>query len=162
MLTVYTDGSVINGHWGKKGNTDPVRCYAGWYALDESGKLVHHKSLDLGTGPNHSGNFAEYLAVRSALYWVVQNRPAESVRLYSDSQLIVAQLSRKWDIHNEFLGKLADACWGLATLLPYVSYNWFRRENNTVADRLSKCLQEKFEGRELTNEEVAQLIQEAA
>jgi ribonuclease HI len=142
MLSVWCDGSVTGGPWGKKGNTDPVHSWAGWFVKDQEGRVLHHHSLDLGTGPGRSGNFSEYLAVRSALFWLRSNGyTKEELLIHSDSQLVQRQLSGQYNVHDPRLLQLRDHVRELAKAFPQVTYQWVRREENREADLLSKALQ---------------------
>jgi ribonuclease HI len=159
-LLVYCDGSVTLGAWGKKSEKDTLpRCFAGWWVKRTDGIILKHHSLDLGAGINRSGNYAEYLSVRSALYWLNQNIPNACLTIHSDSQLIINQLSGKFNCFNPQLLIFRDACRKLALTFPVVKYQWIPREQNKVSDALSKCLQSKFEGRMLTDLEVQILAQ---
>src|ERR1700690_32501 len=157
-LLVYCDGSVVGGSWGSKvTKADAPHCFAGWYVKRTDNVIIKHLSLDLGAGPNRSGNFAEYLSVRSALHWLNQNHPLVNLKIHSDSQLICRQLSGEYNCFNPQLLIFRDACRNLANQFPKVEYIWIPRESNKVADALSKCLQSKFGGRPLTESEVLTL-----
>jgi ribonuclease HI len=159
VLNVWTDGSITGGAWGKKSEAPSLpHAWSAWYALDEAGRLVHHHSVDLGENPTFSGNVAEYFAVRSALHWLQKEYRHHVLKIHSDSQLIVNQLSGNFNVHNERLKLFRDACWHLAKKFPRVSYEWIRREKNTVADQLSKCLQQQYGARPLTSSEVEALL----
>jgi ribonuclease HI len=154
-LLVFVDGSVTKGAWGSKvTKSEDPHCFAGWYVKRTDGIIIKHHSIDLGAGSNRSGNFAEYMAVRSALYWLNQTFPMANLKVHSDSQLITFQLSGKYNCFNEQLLTLRDACRNLANTFPKVEYVWIPREQNKLADALSKCLQSKFEGRYLNDDEV--------
>lgn len=158
-LKVYADGSVSSGAWGKKNEkTSDPHSWCGWYVTRTDNILIHHESLDLGSGTNRSGNFSEYFAVRSALKWLSDNHPLANLDIYSDSMLITNQLKGTYNCFNETLLKLRDNCRLLAAKFPLVTYNWIPRAENKVADSLSRALQAKFGGRELTYQEVQSLI----
>lgn len=141
MLHVWCDGSIVDGPWGSKDRKHlPPHGYAGWVVKTPEGEHVHHHALDLGDGPGRSGNFSEYLAVRSALFWLKNNRPLDAVVIHSDSQLIVNQMSGNWNCFVPGLVVLRDACRALAAVLPSVRYKWVPREENREADVLSKAL----------------------
>lgn len=142
MLKVYCDGSITGSHWAPKGQKDTLpHCWSGWVVKDAQDRHLHHHSLDLGEHPLNSANVAEYVAVRSALLWVVRNHPLDAVRVYSDSQLVMRQLSGAYACHNERLAILKKSCEALAARLPSVTYTWIPREENQEADMMSKALQ---------------------
>ncbi len=160
MLNVWVDGSVIGGSWGsKKEVTRPIANYVGWFVRRPDGAYVHHHSFYMGENPAFSGNTAEAFAVNSALRWLLQNGYGDqALAIHSDSQLTVNQLEGKWQVNNEALARYVKINQALMARFPSVRMKWIRREFNTVADRLSKALQPKFEGRPLTREEVEALF----
>lgn len=163
MLKVYCDGSITGSHWAKKGHKDTLpHAWSGWVAQSPVGDYVHHKSLDLGEHPLHSANVGEYMAVRSALFWLTKNRPLDAARIYSDSQLVMRQLSGMYVCHNERLQVLKQECERLASKLPCVSYEWIPRERNQIADLLSKALQAEFGGQAFTAQYVELLCHQVA
>lgn len=159
VLTVYCDGSITGSHWAKKGQKHTLpHAWAGWVAYDSDGNHVHHHSLDVGENESYSANVAEYFAVRSALHWVSKNVPHAGVHVKSDSQLVMRQLSGLYHCHDDKLRVLLVECRRLAALLPFVKYEWIRREQNVEADYMSKALQ--IWGRVPTWEEVQLRIRE--
>jgi ribonuclease HI len=96
----------------------------------------------MGECPTGSGNLAEYGAVSSVLRWLAQNGFRDHViEVRSDSQLIVNQLSGKYNCHDDRLRKLRDHVREIAALFPRVTYVWIPREENRYADAMSKALQ---------------------
>lgn len=142
MLNVFCDGSITGSHWGKKGHKDgPPHLWCGWVAKSTDGAIVHHHSLDMGEWPGGSANIAEYMAVRSALRWLAANHRGQAITVHSDSQIVMYQLSGKYNCHNPILLKWRDHVRVLAGLFPRVTYTWIPREQNTEADVLSKGFQ---------------------
>ena len=154
---------MVGGHWAsKKGPTTTPRNYIGWLVRRPTGEYVAHNSFFMGEGEHLTGNTAEHFAVNSLLRWLLQNGHAkEDVVVHLDSQLIAGHLSGGYKVHNELLAKYTAATQSLMARFPSVRFEWVRREFNQVADRLSKALQQKFEGRPLTREEVEVLCVEA-
>lgn len=158
-LKVYCDGSVTGGSWAsKKVATVEAHSWCGWYVCRTDNILIHYKSLDLGKGPNRSGNFSEYFAIRSALNWLHENHPLANVQLYSDSRIAIDQIKDVINCYNETLLIFRNECRELANTFPSVKFNWIPRTKNTIADTLSRCKQPKFGGRELTYAEVQSII----
>lgn len=142
MLSVFCDGSITGSHWGKKGQKDgPPHLWCGWVAKTLEGAIVHHHSVDMGEWPGGSANVAEYMAVRSALRWLAGDHRRQALRIHSDSQLVMCQLSGKYNTHDATLRKWRDHVRELAALFPHVTYNWIPREQNREADVLSKGFQ---------------------
>lgn len=88
-----------------------------------------------------SGNVAEYMALRSLLAWLAENRFVFNLDIHSDSQLVVNQMTGAWNCYDDALVSLRDACRALASRFPSVTYTWIPREQNREADVLSKGLQ---------------------
>lgn len=142
MLHIFADGSITGGAWGKKDQPDTTpHAWSGFVIKTKDGQYVHHHSIDWGENPAFSGNTAEYGAVFCALKWVVQHHPNEPVTVFSDSQLIINQLSGRFQCHNQQLAKLRDATRAVARRLPWVTYTWIPREKNREADVCSKIFQ---------------------
>lgn len=141
-LHVYTDGSITGGAWGKKDEkgTTP-HGWSGWVIKREDGIVIQHHSLDLGAKKYMSGNVAEYMALRSALAWLVENKITMPLEIFADSQLIIHQMDGSYHVHDGNLKILHDECAKLAYNFPSVNYNWIRREQNKEADVLSKGYQ---------------------
>jgi ribonuclease HI len=142
MLNVYCDGSITGSHWAKKGQKDTLpHLWCGWVAKTTEGAIVHHHSIDMGEWPGGSANVAEYMAVRSALRWLALNHRGEIVKVHSDSQLVMCQLSGEYRCNNEILVKWRNHVRTLAALFRGVIYKWIPREENREADVLSKGFQ---------------------
>ena len=104
-MIVYTDGS------GKTGN------YV--YVIPEK------KIVKLFQKRGITNNEAEYLGVATALK-EIRNK---NIRLFSDSQLIVNQLNRKYKIKEPRLKTLAEQVWKLCENRN-VEFTWIPREKN--------------------------------
>jgi ribonuclease HI len=142
VLFAFCDGSITGGHWGKKDSAEPARCWSGWMVKAEDGTVLHHHSLAIGAIPDASANVAEYMAVRSVLVWLATHGHVDqAVRVHSDSQLVVNQLSGKFKCHDARMLMLRDHVLELAALFPRVSYVWIPREENRYADYMSKVIQ---------------------
>jgi len=163
MLHCWTDGSVVGGAWGKKTGPKTTPCnYIGWLVRRSTGEYVAHHSFYMGEGEHLTGNTAEHFAVNSLLRWLIQNgHEGDHIVVHLDSQLIAGHLSGAFNVHEPTLAKYTASTKGLMKKFPSVRFQWIRREFNQIADRLSKALQSKFEGRPLTQEEVEALIASA-
>lgn len=158
MITVYCDGSITNHV--PKGSL--AHCWAAWYAVKTQGsepsKLIHHKSFDMGENVDYSATTAEYAAIRSAMHWLVHNHEIDFLTIRSDSQVAIRQLTGEYNCHSTKLKPWLKACRELECYFVGVGYEWIPRESNTIADRLSKSMQPKYQGRVLTHEEVENLL----
>lgn len=142
MLTVFCDGSIVGSHWAKKGNKDsPAYGWTGWVIKAQDGLHIHHSAESLGTDATMSANVAEYSAVKSSMRWLLVNGfRLDDLKIHSDSQLVMFQLSGKYNCHNERLKVFRDHILDLAKFFPSVAYHWIPREQNKEADFLSKAI----------------------
>jgi len=123
MLVIHTDGACF-------GNPGPMGIGVAAY---KSGKPVKEMSEYLGKGTN---NIAEYTAVIRALEFAKSERETE-VEIRSDSQLIVRQLSGHYKVKSPHLKELKRKIDSLSQGMK-IKYKWIPREENSVADGLSK------------------------
>ncbi len=125
MLTLYVDGSSL-------GNPGPAG--VGVVACDESGKILATHKWPL---PNATNNEAEYLAVIEGLK-LAQKLGAEEVTLFSDSGLIVGQLSGDYKVKSPKLKKLHEEVLSLARKFRNFSIAYIPRESNELANKLAQ------------------------
>jgi len=135
MITVFCDGSIQPPNPGGHG-------YTGWVAKNLTGEVIYKHSDDLGTHKLMSNNVAEYMAVASALQWLIANKlNNHKVSVRTDSQLIVRQLCGIYECHAPHLKGLKDMCLKYALQFgDTVQYIWIPRDSNWEADEMSKSL----------------------
>jgi len=130
IVTIFTDG-------GAKGNPGPAAI--GVVMYDEAQKDILRFRKDIGNATN---NVAEYTAVLTALKIVKDKRESkvwevDSIKLYSDSKLLVEQLSGNYKVKNEALKELCMQVHMLEREMGIsVVYTHVGRDKNTVADAL--------------------------
>ncbi len=90
MIKIYTDGAA-------RGNPGPA---ASGFVMFKGDKLVKKSARYIGRATN---NTAEYQAVINALRVAPKD---EKILLYSDSKLIINQISGKFKVKKEHLKKL--------------------------------------------------------
>ena len=122
---IYTDGAC-------RGNPGP--CSIGIQVLSADKKIIHEESSYLED--HNTNNFAEYKAVLKALELSVENQIQE-LCLFSDSQLLIRQLQKKYKVKAKTIVPLYSACEKLLNQIPHVKLEHVRREANTEADRLA-------------------------
>lgn len=131
-LTVYTDG-------GSRRNPGPGAIAVVIY--DDKGNLIKEYSEFIG---NTTNNRAEYTALIRALELAVSFCKGEII-LFSDSKLVVNQLSWKWKVRNNELKPVFERAKEREKMFEKVSYTHVRRENNKRADELvNECLDKKL------------------
>ena len=122
--TLYTDGACL-------GNPGPMGL--GIHLTREDGKVVN-KSIPFGRGTN---NVAEYSALVKALE-LAREEEVTAVDAFLDSKLVVEQVRGNWRVKDAKLQPLAQAVRVLAESFDSFSIKHVPREQNAVADALSK------------------------
>jgi ribonuclease HI len=90
-----------------------------------------------------SNNVAEYQALIHALRWAIA-RGARDVQVFSDSELVVKQISGAYRVKHPDMIPLHREARSLLTRVPGATVRHVRREQNRDADRLAnQALDEK-------------------
>lgn len=132
MYEIYTDGSVTLNPNGAMG-------YG--VAVYFNGKPLHTFAGYDPEADDNTNNKAEHLAMNYALDWIKDNVPQKStVKMYSDSNLVVNQVNGTWRIKNGSSREIAEINRILFFELKQnygISLSWVSRNNNTITDILS-------------------------
>jgi ribonuclease HI len=101
-------------------------------------------------GPFQTNNRCEYLAVGHACRWVLDNvTTGESVKIFTDSQLVVKQVAGEWNINKPHLRLLAERI--VQIQFQYqrrggeIVISWVPGEEN-LADKLTRKVYEQATG----------------
>jgi ribonuclease HI len=124
-ITAFTDG-------GARGNPGPAG--AGIFIQDASGKTLAELSLYLGD--RQTNNFAEYSGLIAALDWAIKHGH-KSLRVISDSLLVVSQMNGAWKVKDANIRLLYDQAKALTRKLDYFEIKHVLRGGNKEADRLA-------------------------
>lgn len=124
-VTVFIDGAA-------RGNPGPGGI--GIVIRDEKGRILKEHKEYLGN--RVTNNQAEYKALIKALELCIELGCRE-VAIYSDSELLVKQLTGYYRVKNNFLKKLFRRVKSLERQFKRVEYNHIRREQNREADFLA-------------------------
>jgi ribonuclease HI len=93
----------------------------------------------VGRGEGMSNNVAEYSGLVASLQMLIHyGKNKNKIIIYSDSKLLVNQMSGKWQARKGlylFYWKIAKH---LSTKFSDLSFQWIPREENTKADQLSR------------------------
>ncbi|MGI9549278.1 MAG: ribonuclease HI family protein [Bdellovibrionales bacterium] len=122
---IYTDGA-------SRGNPGP--CALGIYVIDSDRKIIYQEGQYLEA--SNTNNFAEYQAVIYALQLSVKHK-VDNVHLYSDSELLVQQINKKYKVKSPNIKPLFEECQKLLLQIPHYTFEHVRREKNTQADALA-------------------------
>ncbi|MFX1392202.1 MAG: ribonuclease HI family protein [Promethearchaeota archaeon] len=132
ILEIYADGAA-------RSNPGP----AAWsFIFVLNNKLIHQNSDYIGNATN---NTAEYTAVINALIEAEQ-WTRWHIKIYSDSQLAINQINRKWKINKPHLSILCANVHNKLKKFEKVEFIHVRRDNKFIlkCDSLcNKCLDEK-------------------
>jgi len=130
-LLIHIDG-------GSRGN--PGDAGFGVYVTDASGTERAALYGYIGVATN---NVAEYQALLHALRYAIAEG-ATSVRLFSDSELVVKQMDGRYKVKHQHMLPLHREARELMARLPDVRLTHVPREQNKEADRLAnQALDEK-------------------
>lgn len=132
-IIIYTDG-------GARGNPGPAGAGVVIYQNEEKEPKKYSKFLGEMTN-----NQAEYEAVLYAFELAKKIKPLpEEIDFYLDSQLLVGQLSRKFKIKNQELGRYFIKIWNASQSFKKINYYHISREKNKEADKLVNQAQDVF------------------
>ncbi|HEY2786406.1 MAG TPA: ribonuclease HI family protein [Fimbriiglobus sp.] len=120
--TVHIDGAA-------RGNPGPAACA---FVLDRPGEPVVERAERLGTATN---NVAEYTALLAALDAAAE-LGVKSLRVFSDSELLVKQMNGEYRVKNPDLQSLYAEAQTLVRRFDAVTLTHVRREQNKRADEL--------------------------
>lgn len=132
VLKIYTDGAS---------RKNPGHSSCAYIFVNKDNNIIFENSYYLGELTN---NKAEYKALNKALYEASTYTRWE-VEVYSDSQLLVNQMSGVWRIKSPELKELFNSAKQMESQYSKVSYFHVPRENRFImrADQLcNKCLDE--------------------
>jgi ribonuclease HI len=122
---------IVSCDGASRGNPGPAGI--GAQITDEEGVVLGEIAKGLGETTN---NVAEYTAVIRGLERA-QELGAAEVLLRSDSQLLINQLTGRYQVKSPHLQPLHRRVRELAEGFDSIDYEHVRRERNTEADRLA-------------------------
>ncbi|MBS3787259.1 ribonuclease HI family protein [Candidatus Bipolaricaulota bacterium] len=125
-LKIYTDGA-------SRGN--PGDAAWGYVILDEQENPVTNQSGYIGHSTN---NQAEYFAVIRALQRASELTRAK-IHLYSDSQLLVNQVTGAWKVKDDELRRLHGRVRSLVDQFKEVNFTHLPRENSHIGEADGLC-----------------------
>ncbi|MGH2447667.1 MAG: ribonuclease HI family protein [Chloroflexota bacterium] len=123
-LILETDGAC-------RGN--PGLAGAGIIIKDAQGRVLETLGNFLGVTTN---NQAEYKALIAGLEAVKRYEP-QSLRVHSDSELMVKQMNGQYQVRNPSILPLYLEAMEIAESLPRVDFEHVRRDKNYQADRVA-------------------------
>ena len=131
--TAHVDG-------GARGNPGPSGY--GVVIHDAHGKKIAELSQYLG---HQTNNFAEYNGLLSALRYAIAHH-IHSLKIVSDSELMVRQMKGIYKVRHPELRKLYDEAQHLTAQIEHVEIRHALREHNQTADRLANEAMDRGKG----------------
>jgi len=128
--TAHVDG-------GARGNPGPAGF--GVVIHDPHGKKVAELSQYLG---HHTNNYAEYNGLLAALRYAIAHK-IPTLKVISDSELMVRQMKGIYKVRHPELRKLYDEAQDLTAQIEYVDIRHALREHNQTADRLANMAMDR-------------------
>ena len=125
ILKIYTDGAA-------RGNPDPA-AYAFIFVHDDA--IVRKGFGYIGTATN---NTAEYIAIINALK-AAEKFHRGHIQVFSDSNLAVQQINRKWKINYPHLSKLCSEVYQLCEKYEKVEFFHVGRNNSFIQKSDELC-----------------------
>jgi len=113
----------------------------GFYFEDQSGELCYAAGdlYEWADPKQGSNNVAEYYAAFSLLKTLVElELQNEKIIIHGDSKLVTNQLAGNWKIKAGAYVAVAHKCLSILTRFSNIAFKWIPREQNAVADYLSK------------------------
>lgn len=130
MIEIWIDGACEP--------TNPGIGTYGWVAKEDN--QIFDCENGLVSKIETTNNIAEYTALIKALEWAVSQNIFDVV-IYSDSKLVVNQVNGLWKVKAEHLQPFRDKAFALAEQVR-ATLEWISRDDNTLADALSKNVNE--------------------
>lgn len=124
-MRIFTDGA-------SRGNPGPA---AIGYIFVINSKQWHSGSKFIGRNTN---NQAEYLAIVEALK-EARKFTKGKIKLYSDSELVINQINRDYQIKKDHLSQLCRKVHELVVMFEKVSFYYVTRENQFIRQADSLC-----------------------
>lgn len=129
-LTLYFDGAC------EPVNPCGTAAYA-WHLNDAEGKQIASDHGLVCSGEGATNNLAEWNGLLRGVRHLKSRGWNGSLLIRGDSQLIIYQLTGKYQCKKEALRICLEECHELLTGLDWRA-EWIRRDENEEADRLSK------------------------
>lgn len=143
VIEVYCDGACEPINPGGTASYGVVIIRSG-KRIYEASKLFHPVK---GKENETSNNVAEYSGFIDAVEWLIENKlEKEPIVFHGDSRLVICQMfgdiklgGKKWNMNGGFYVPLAKHAEFLLTQFTQATGKWIPREENTIADELSKA-----------------------
>lgn len=107
--------------------------------IEEDGKEIYSWSGFVPANNENSNNVAEYIALENCLDYLLENGlQDELININTDSMLVCQQMNKRWKIKSGRYYPYAISCFEKVRHFNNLLIKWIPREQNTIADELSK------------------------
>ena len=131
MITVFYDGCCEPRNPGGNAGFGAVI-----YVHNREAKRL---SLYTPAHPENSNNVAEYKGLTCALEWLLENSfEKNKVRFFGDNMMTVMQMNGKWKARSGMYIPHYMKARDLGKKFKNLKFKWIPREQNDIADDLSK------------------------
>ncbi len=117
----------------------------------KDGKEIFKQGRLVAQGKEASNNVAEYSGLLAALLWLYKNNLQDAkIVVRADSKLVIYQMSvdpsigRKWAMNKGLYIPIAMRCREGLKRFSNITFEWIPREENYLADELSKSVLKKM------------------
>ena len=129
-IVVYFDGCCNPNPYGHIG--------LGCYILSNQSE-IYRRSFYIEPSKQNSNNVAEYMALIGCLEFLLENGlQEERVNIYGDSELVIKQMSKIAKVHSGLYVEYAKTALDIKKNFKNINFTLVKRENNSIADMLSK------------------------
>ena len=136
MIEIYADG-------GSRGN--PGEAAIGYLIL-KNGKEIYRHAEKLGRSTNNVAEYRAFIEAIKALLKIDPEAAKDSVKVFSDSELIVKQINGEYKVKSQNIKPLYEDAIGLLKNFNSIRIIHIPREKNKVADFLvNQALDEKMD-----------------
>jgi ribonuclease HI len=135
-ITAYFDGCCEPVNPGGTASFGAVIFIDGKRSWECSRLFIPEKNKEKET----SNNVAEYSGFLSILEYLESNKlQNEKIAIHGDSKLVIEQMSGNWRMHRGFYIPIAIKAKNLFRKFKKTKLIWIPREENDIADELSKA-----------------------
>ncbi len=128
-MSNVSDDIIVRTDGGSNPNPGPTGIA---FVVEENGKIrcAHCEYIGIATN-----NEAEYIAILMALEYSKVHFPRKSIRILSDSQLVVSQMKGEYKVKANNLLSIREKIVELSKGMK-VEFEWNERKENKIADFL--------------------------
>lgn len=110
----------------------------------QDSKKIYEKSEIVAKGKSSTNNVAEYAGILEGLRWLYRHKLyKENILCRGDSKLVIEQLMGRWKINQGVYVPWALKCKKALVYFPNIALQWIPRDENYLADALSKAVLKK-------------------